>query len=272
MARKIVVTSGKGGVGKTTICVNLGYALANNGLKVLLMDADIGLNNLDVVLGVENKIVFDLVDVLNGRCRPKQALIQDFFEPNLYILPSNQMYCNYDISVNLKEILNQLDEFFDYILIDCPAGIESGFSRAISCASEAIIVTTPHLSAIRDADKVVALLMKNGISCMGAIINRVRGDLMLSGEMLNCEQIQKYLKLDILGVVPEDDNISYQLVSSGQLAHKAEAYLAFASIVKKLHNGEGEVYDCTKKYKGFLGGIKKNIRKWVWINHCQQLG
>ena len=113
MARKIVVTSGKGGVGKTTICVNLGYALANNGLKVLLMDADIGLNNLDVVLGVENKIVFDLVDVLNGRCRPKQALIQDFFEPNLYILPSNQMYCNYDVSVNLKEILNQLDEFFD---------------------------------------------------------------------------------------------------------------------------------------------------------------
>ena len=264
MARRIVITSGKGGVGKTTICANLGYALASIGQKVLVMDGDIGLNNLDVVLGVENKIVYDLVDVLSGRCRPKQALIQDFFMPNLFILPSNQMYCNYDISTQLKEILIQLDDFFDYILIDCPAGIENGFARAISCATEAIIVTTPHLSAIRDADKVITILNSSKISCIGVIINRARGDLVLSGEMLGMEQIGKYLKADVLGVVPEDDCISYQLMSSGQLTKRAESYLAFNSIIKKLHYGEDEIFDCTKKYKGFFGNLKKSFRKWVW--------
>ncbi len=263
MARKIVITSGKGGVGKTTICANLGYALATDGLKVLLMDADIGLNNLDVVLGVENKIVYDLVDVISGRCRPKQALIQDFFVSNLYILPSNQMYLNFDVSDKLCGILDQLDDFFDYILIDCPAGIEGGFSRAIACASEAIVVTTPHLSAIRDADKVVSILASKHISLIGTIVNRVRGDLVVDGEMLAVEEIGKYLKTDILGVVPEDDFITYQLMSAGQLSKRAGAYLAFGSIIKKLHYGKDEVFDCTKKYKGFWGSLKKNIRKWV---------
>lgn len=263
MARRIVVTSGKGGVGKTTVCANLGYALASNGLKVLLMDADIGLNNLDVVLGMENKIVFDLVDVLNGKCRPKQALVQDFFEPNLYVLPSNQMYCKCDVFDKLNEVLASLDDFFDYVLIDCPAGIESGFLRAVSCASESIIVTTPHLSAIRDADKVITILSSKGISNIGVIVNRVRGDLILNGDMLKIEQIEKFLNQDILGVVPEDDFISLQLFSSGELSKRAGSYLAFSSIVKKLHFGENTVYDCTRKYKGFWGGIKKNIRKWV---------
>ena len=263
MARKIVVTSGKGGVGKTTICANLGYSLASNGLKVLLMDADIGLNNLDVVLGMENKVVFDLVDVLNGKCRPKQALVQDFFVSNLYVLPSNQMYCKCDVSDRLQEVLLQLDDFFDYILIDCPAGIETGFLRAISCATESIIVTTPHLSAIRDADKVITILSSKGISNIGVIVNRVRGDLIMNGEMLKIDQIKKFLKQDILGVVPEDDYISLQLMSSGTLSKRAGAYLAFSSIVKKLHYGENKIYDCTQKYKGFLGGLKKSIRKWV---------
>lgn len=264
MARHIVITSGKGGVGKTTICANLGYALSQKNLKVLLMDADIGLNNLDVVLGVENKIVYDLIDVINGRCRPKQALVQDFFNNNLYVLPSNHTYCNLDVDgEGLKNILNQLDDYFDYILIDCPAGIEGGFLRAIKCADEAVIITTPHLSAIRDADKVINILQSCNILINGAIVNRVRGDLILDGKMLSVENISKYLKMDVLGVVPEDDHISHQLLVGGELKRNAEAFLAFNCIVEKLHNGKDCVFDCTKKYKGVLGNLKKNIRKWV---------
>ena len=264
MARRIVITSGKGGVGKTTICANLGYALAQSNLKILLLDADVGLNNLDVVMGVENKIVYDLMDVVSGKCRPKQALVQDFFNPNLFVLPSNHTYCNLDLDGNgIKEILKQLDGYFDYVLIDCPAGIEQGFVRAITCAEEAIVVTTPHLSAIRDADKVIELLENCKIHINGVLVNRVRGDLVVSGEMLDVEKISKFLKLDILGSIPDDDHISYQLLSGGELKRQAEAYLAFNCIVDKLHNGNDKVYDCTKKYKGVLGSLKRSIRKWV---------
>ena len=264
MARRIVITSGKGGVGKTTICANLGYCLAQKNLKVLLLDADIGLNNLDVIMGVENKIIFDLLDIVSGKCRPKQALVQDFFCQNLFVLPSNRAYCNLDINGDgLKEILNQLDDYFDYILIDCPAGIENGFLRAITCANEAIIVTTPHISAIRDADKVINIMQSFNVSINGVIVNRVRGDLILSKEMLNIDKISQFLKTSIIGVVPEDDCVSYQLLNGGQLKRQAESFLAFGCIVDKLHNGQDKIYDCTKKYRGFLGGIKRNIRRWV---------
>lgn len=264
MARKIVVVSGKGGVGKTTICANLGYALSQKNLKVLLMDADIGLNNLDVVLGIENKITYDLLDVVMGRCRPKQALIQDFTNSNLFIMPSNRTYYNLDIEGKIvKEILNQLDDYFDYVLIDCPAGIENGFLRAISCAEEAIVVTTPHLSSIRDADKVISLLESYNIDIVGVVVNRVRGDLMLNGEMLTIDKITKYLKLKTAGVVPEDDSISYQLLSGGELRRRAEAMLAFNCIANKIHDGKEKIYDCTKKYRGIVGLIKRRIRKWV---------
>ena len=264
MARKIVITSGKGGVGKTTVCANLGYALAQKQLKVLLVDADIGLNNLDVVLGVENKIVYDLMDIVSGRCRPKQALVQDFFAPNLYVLPSNRTYCSLDLDgEGIKEILNQFDDYFDYILIDCPAGIESGFLRAIKCANESIVVTTPHLSAIRDADKVVSILQTYGLSIYGTIVNRARGDLIIDGEMLDIDSIAKYLKIEVVGVIPDDDHISYQLLSGGELKRKAESYLAFNYVVEKLHNGENKIYDCTRKYKGVIGEIKRRIKRWV---------
>lgn len=264
MARRIVIVSGKGGVGKTTVCVNLGYALSQKGLKVLLVDADIGLNNLDVVLGIENKIIYDLFDIVSGKCRPKQALVQDFINPNLYVLPSNRVYYNLDVDGSgIKEILNQLDEYFDYILIDCPAGIENGFLRSINCAKEAIVITTPHLSAIRDADKVMNILDGCDLSVIGAIVNRVRGDLILNGEMLTIDKIAKYLKLKIVGAIPDDDSVSYQLLSGGQLRRRAESLLAFNCIVDRLHNGKDKVFDCTKKYKGIVGTIKRNIRRWV---------
>ncbi len=261
MARKIVITSGKGGVGKTTVCANLGYSLAKLGCKVLMLDIDIGLNNLDVVMGVENKIVYDIIDVLEGNCRPKQALIQDFFENNLYILPSNHIYYSNNLEANkIVEVLNMLENDFDYILLDCPAGIENGFKRAISCVTEGIIVTTPHLSALRDGDKVITLLKANNIDCIGLIINRARGDLMLEGDMLNIETIKEFLDIDVLGVVPEDDNISKQLLVGGIL-NDSNAKTSFGYIANKLNNGAEVVYDCTKKYKGMFGSVKRNLKK-----------
>lgn len=264
MARTIVITSGKGGVGKTTICANLGYALARLKLKVLLLDVDFGLNNLDVVMGIENKIVYDIADVIEGKCRAKQALIQDFFLPNLFVLPSNHVYTTYKIdSEKIKAVLNQVEDVFDYIIIDCPAGIEVGFHRAVKNANEAIIVTTPHISAIRDADKVASILHNYNLSQVSLIVNRARGDLIMRGDMLNESTISEYLKLNLLGVVPEDDVITTSLLSGGQVDKSSSSYNSFNLIAGYLHNGKKEVYDCTKKYRGFLGSIKQKVRKVV---------
>jgi len=159
MARKIVITSGKGGVGKTTICANLGVKLANLGFKVALIDTDIGLNNLDVVMGVESKIVFDIADVISARCRVKQALIQDDRYPTLYVLPSAHLDSkNLITGPQVKNVVEMLSPSFDYILIDCPAGLDNGFHRAVFCANEALIVVTPHISSIRDVDKILLIL------------------------------------------------------------------------------------------------------------------
>ena len=165
MARRIVLTSGKGGVGKTTVCANLGISLSRLGFRVVLVDVDIGLNNLDIILGVDKQIVFDLVDVIGGKCRAKQALVQDPKFPNLYILPSSRNISNMSIlSENIKNVINLLDSSFDYILIDCPAGVDEGFHRAVFSANEAIVIVTPHLSSIRDANKVISLLNDYEIS------------------------------------------------------------------------------------------------------------
>lgn len=262
MARIIVVTSGKGGVGKTTVCANLGYALASMGLKVLMLDGDFGLNNLDVVMGVENKAVFDIVDVLNNRCRPRQALVQDFFVNNLFILPSNHAYVSKAIDHDkIKLIINELGESFDYVLLDCPAGIEGGFHRVVNCAHEAIIVTTPHLSALRDADKVVSLLQNYEISQVGLIINRARGDMMIDGDMLDVTTIKEYLNVSLIGVLPDDDNVTLQLNYAGRLNKDSEIYKSFSMIADNIHHSKDAIYDCTKKYKGLLGGIKKSLRR-----------
>ena len=264
MARRIVITSGKGGVGKTTICANLGYTLAQNGLKVLLFDADIGLNNLDVVMGVENKVIYDLMDVESGKCRAKQALVQDEKIKNLYVLPSNNVYCALDVSgSSLKAVLDDLDAYFDYIIIDSPAGIENGFLRAVNCSSEVIIVTTPHLSAIRDADKVITILNNGNTNLLGVIVNRLRGDLILDNQMIDLNSIEKYLKCKVIGAIPEDDMISIQLMSGGAIYRKSQSYLAFKNVADSIHYGVSNVYDCTKKYKGFIGNIKRKIRRWV---------
>lgn len=263
MARKIVLTSGKGGVGKTTICANLGMYLAKLGFRVVLFDVDIGLNNLDVVMGIEEQVVFDITDVIMGRCRPRQALVQDKHISSLYILPSAHAYNKTNImGEHIKNVIDQLDSSFDYILIDCPAGVEAGFHRAVFPANEAIIVVTPHLSSIRDADKVIGLLDEYDIEYKGLVINRVRGDLLLNGEMMTVENIVRALNLPLLGVIPEDDAIGGSN-SLGTRVQSIESARAFTLLSENIHNGSKKIFDCTYKYRGLMGYIKRNIKKHV---------
>ncbi len=263
MARKIVLTSGKGGVGKTTVCANLGIQLAKLGFRVALVDVDIGLNNLDVVLGIENQVIFDLTDVIMGKCRPKQALVQDRQISSLYLLPSSHAYNSTKIlGEHIKNVIDQIDSNFDYILIDCPAGVESGFHRAVFSANEALIIVTPHLSSIRDADKVASLLDEYNITYKGIVINRMRGDMLLSGDLMNIESIVRALNLPLLGVIPEDDAIGSSC-SLGSKVQSIESARAFTLLSENIHNGSKKIFDCTYKYRGLMGYFKRNIKRRV---------
>lgn len=186
MGEVIVITSGKGGVGKTTITANLGIALSKLGKSVIAIDTDIGLRNLDVVMGLENQIVYNLVDVLEGTCRLRQAVIKDRRYNNLYLLPSAQSKDKDSVTPQqMIDLTSCLKEEFDYVLIDCPAGIEQGFRNAIAGATKAIVVTTPEVSAIRDADRIIGLLEKDGINPIYLLINKLRPDLIRKGEMMS---------------------------------------------------------------------------------------
>ena len=263
MARKIVITSGKGGVGKTTVCANLGVYLSRLGFRVAMLDVDIGLNNLDVVMGVENKVLFDLADVIKAKCRVKQALIQDSRYPSLYILPSAHTDAGERISgENVKNVVDLLDSNFDYILIDCPAGVDAGFHRAVFSANEALVVVTPHISSIRDADKVLSILSSYNLFSTGIVVNRVRGDLLLSGDMISVEKISELLGTSIVGVIPEDDEVS-TLSSLGAFSLNSAGTRAFSLLAENVHNGTKKVYDCTLKYRGFIGTLRRNIKKRV---------
>ena len=208
MSEVIVITSGKGGVGKTTTTANLGTGLAQLGKRVVLIDTDIGLRNLDVVLGLENRIVYNLVDVVEGTCRYRQALIKDKNYPNLYLLPSAQIKDKTAVTpMQMIKLVDDLKYDFDYILLDCPAGIEQGFKNAIAAADKALIVTTPEVSAIRDADRIIGLLEANGISNMSLIVNRIRMDMVKRGEMMSIEDVVEILAIDLIGAIPDDENI-----------------------------------------------------------------
>ena len=263
MARKIVVTSGKGGVGKTTVCANLGVYLSRLGFRVVILDVDIGLNNLDVVMGLEKQVVFDITDVVSGKCRVRQALVQVPDYPSLYLLPSTHTYASSKISgEHIKNIVDIIDHSFDYILIDCPAGVEAGFHGAVYPATEALVVVTPHLSSIRDADKVVGLLSQYNIESKGLVINRMRGDLLMSGEMIGIENIVKAMNISLVGVVPEDDFVS-KMSAQGHIMTDGESARAFTLLAENIHNGCRKIFDCTYKYKGLFGYLKRNIRKLV---------
>ncbi|GIN11584.1 septum site-determining protein MinD [Shouchella clausii] len=208
MGEAIVVTSGKGGVGKTTTSANIGTALALSGKKVCLIDADIGLRNLDVVMGLENRIIYDLVDVVEGRCKLKQALIKDKRFDHLYLLPAAQTKDKTDVlPEQLKSLVNELKEDYDYVIIDCPAGIEHGFRNAVAGADKAIVVTTPEVSAVRDADRIIGLLEQENIERPRLIVNRIRNHMVKNGEMLDVEEITSILAIDLLGIVVDDDQV-----------------------------------------------------------------
>lgn len=208
MCEVIVVTSGKGGVGKTTTTANMGTGLAMLRNKVLLIDTDIGLRNLDVVMGLENRVVYNLVDVIEGNCRLKQALIRDKRYPDLFLLPSAQTRDKSSVTPGqMIKLVENLREDFDYILLDCPAGIEQGFKNAIAGADRALIVTTPEVSAIRDADRIIGLLETEDIGRVDLIINRIRMDMVRRGDMMSVDDVMDILSIPVIGTVPDDEDI-----------------------------------------------------------------
>ena len=211
MGEVIVITSGKGGVGKTTTTANLGSALALAGKKVALVDMDIGLRNLDVVMGLENRIVYDVVDVVEERCKLRQALIKDKRFNELFLLPAAQTRDKSAVNeAQMIDLTRKLKSEFDYILIDCPAGIEQGFKNAIVGADRAIVVTTAEISAIRDADRIIGLLDASSIKNPELIINRIRPNMIRKGEMMDIEDIVELLSIDLIGVIPDDEYIITQ--------------------------------------------------------------
>ncbi|MCI6676041.1 MAG: septum site-determining protein MinD [Clostridiales bacterium] len=208
MSEVIVITSGKGGVGKTTASANIGTGLAQLGNKVVLIDTDIGLRNLDVVLGLENRIVYNLVDVVEGNCRIKQALIKDKNYPNLVLLPSAQTRDKSAVTPEqMKKLTDELREEFDYVLLDCPAGIEQGFKNAIAGADRAVVVTTPEVSAIRDADRIIGLLEAAQIQPIDLVLNRIRMDMVKRGDMMSIDDVMDILSVNIIGAIPDDENV-----------------------------------------------------------------
>ena len=208
MGEVIVITSGKGGVGKTTTTANIGIGLSNLGKKVIVIDTDLGLRNLDVVMGLENRIVYNIVDVIEGSCRLKQALIKDKRFPELYLLPSAQTKDKSSVSPEqMKKLTDELREEFDYVLLDCPAGIEQGFKNAIAGADRAIVVTTPEVSAIRDADRIIGLLEAAQIHPIDLVLNRIRMDMVKRGDMMSIDDVMDILSINIIGAIPDDEHV-----------------------------------------------------------------
>lgn len=236
MSEVIVITSGKGGVGKTTTAANVGTGLAILGYRVVLIDTDIGLRNLDVVMGLENRIVYNLVDVVEGNCRMKQALIRDKRYPNLYLLPSAQTRDKTAVNPGqMMKLVDDLRDGFEYILLDCPAGIEQGFKNAIAGADRALVVTTPEVSAIRDADRIIGLLEADQLRAIDLIVNRVRMDMVRRGDMMSVEDVMDILAVSIIGAVPDDEGI---VISTNQgeplVGEPSLAGQAYLNICKRI--------------------------------------
>ena len=208
MGKSVVITSGKGGVGKTTATANIGTALAMMGKSVVVVDADIGLRNLDVVMGLESRVVYTSMDVIEGICDLEKALVKDRRSENLKLLAASQRHNKMDVQPEqMKKLCNQLKENYDYVLIDSPAGIEHGFKIASASAEEAIIITTPEIAAVRDADRVIGLLQNMVIDSLYLVINRLAVNMIKRGDMMNQQDIIDILSVNLIGVVPEDKDI-----------------------------------------------------------------
>jgi len=249
-AQVITVTSGKGGVGKTTAVANLATALAMDGRKVVCIDGDIGLRNLDVVMGLENRIVYDIVDVIEGRCKLKQAMIRDKHYSEMYLIPAAQTRDKNAVSPSdMVRICNDLRPDFDFIIVDSPAGIERGFRNAIAPADRVLVVTNPEVSAVRDADRVVGILEAEEKGTPLLILNRLNPTLVKSNDMLSAEDVLDLLGIQLVGIVPEDENV---IIGSNRGAPvvtdaKSRAGQAFRNIARRLQGQDVPFMDLTSQ-------------------------
>lgn len=261
MGRIIVVTSGKGGVGKTTTTANLGMALAKTGRQIALMDADFGLRNLDLLLGLENRIVYTAIDVLTGSCRLEQALVKDKRLPQLALLPAAQNRNKDAInSDQMRQLAQALAKRYDYVLIDCPAGIEGGFQNAIAGAQEALIVTTPEIAAVRDADRVVGLLEANRINQVSLIVNRLRPAMVQANDMMSVQDVQEILSIPLIGVVPDDERVIVSTNRGEPLVLSDDNSLpgmAFNNIARRLEGEKVDFIDLNAAYDNIFARIRR---------------
>lgn len=255
----ITITSGKGGVGKTTTTANLGVALARLNKKVVLIDADIGLRNLDIVMGLENRIVYDIVDIVEGRAKLKQAMIKHKQFPELHLIPAAQTRDKTAVSPSdMVKICDELRKDFDFIVIDSPAGIERGFRNALAAADEVLIVTNPEVSAVRDADRIIGLIEAENKGPARLILNRVKMEMVKRGEMLSADDVTDILAIKIIGIVPEDENV-VPASNSGipvTLNDNSRAGLAFQHIARRL-NGEDVPFMQLDQSSGFFQRLAK---------------
>ena len=264
MGEAIVITSGKGGVGKTTTTANIGTALASMGKKVVVIDGDTGLRNLDVLMGLENRIVFTLIDVIEERCRLKQAMIKDKRFPNLFLLPTAQTRDKNDISPqDMLKLVNELKEDFDYVIIDCPAGIEQGFENAVIGADRAIIVVNPEVTSVRDADRVIGKLDSKGMDRHDLLINRINFEMVKRGDMLNIDDIIDTLSVKLIGVVPDDRNITVS-TNRGEpivLDDKSISGQAFKNIARRIMGEDVPLMNLNVGESRFFNSIMKLFRR-----------
>ncbi|ANB57189.1 septum site-determining protein MinD [Anoxybacillus sp. B7M1] len=262
MGEAIVITSGKGGVGKTTTTANLGTALALLGKRVCLVDTDIGLRNLDVVMGLENRIIYDLVDVVEGRCTVQKALVKDKrFDDKLYLLPAAQTSDKTAVAPEqMKQLVEELKQDYDYVLIDCPAGIEQGFKNAVAGADEAIVVTTPEVSSVRDADRIIGLLEKEEhVKSPRLVINRIRGHMVKSGDMLDIDEIVMHLSIDLLGIIADDENV-IKASNNGEpivLDPTSKASIAYRNIARRILGESVPLQSLESEQKSMFTRIKR---------------
>ena len=265
MTRVVVLTSGKGGVGKTTCSANLGMALAQQEQRIALIDADFGLRNLDLLLGLENRIVYTALDVLTGECRLEQALVKDKRQSNLALLPAAQNRSKEAITPEqMSELVSKLTTAgFDFVLIDCPAGIEGGFKNAIAAAEEAIIITTPEISAVRDADRVIGLLEANDIKTKRLIINRLKPAMVQEEQMMSVQDIQDILAIPLLGVIPDDERVIISTNKGEPLVLEKKlslAGVAFSNIARRILGETVSFLDLSAPHDDLFARFRRFLR------------
>ena len=267
-SRTILICSGKGGVGKTTLTANLGIALAGLGLRTVVLDADFGLRNLDLLLGLENRIFYTAQEVLAETCRLEQALVKHKQEPNLALLPAgNPRMLEWLKPEDMQTIAGMLEEQFDYVLIDCPAGIEDGFKNAVAAAREAIVITTPEVSAVRDADRVIGLLNTHGVKPVQLVLNRVRPTMMANQEMLAVDDVTDILALPLLGLVLEDEQVIVSTNRGEPLTlngSKSPAARAYGHVARRLQGEDVPLIDPAKEGRGFRAKVRRLMNKKIF--------